>query len=60
MYAALDWLVAQQDSIEAKLANKHLTGPANPDRLALFDLSSSWMTGTRGSVRLVGAFKNGG
>ncbi len=45
VYAALDWLVAQQDSIEAKLVRRHLTGAANPDRLALFDLSSSWMTG---------------
>ena len=46
VYAALDWLVSQQDSIEAKLARKHLSGEANPDRLALFDLSSSWMTGS--------------
>ncbi|MHB1802566.1 MAG: IS1634 family transposase [Actinomycetes bacterium] len=46
VYAALDWLVAQQGSIEATLARKHLAGPANPDRLALFDLSSSWMTGS--------------
>jgi hypothetical protein len=46
VYAALDWLVGQQDAIEAKLARKHLTGEANPDRLALFDLSSSWMTGS--------------
>ncbi len=45
VYAALDWLVAQQDHIETKLARKHLSGEANPDRLALFDLSSSWMTG---------------
>ena len=45
VYAALDWLVGQQNNIEAKLARKHLTGAANPDRLALFDLSSSWMTG---------------
>lgn len=45
VYAALDWLVSRQDAIEAKLARKHLTGEANPDRLALFDLSSSWVTG---------------
>jgi hypothetical protein len=45
VYAALDWLESQQDAIEAKLARRHLTGSANPDRLALFDLSSSWMTG---------------
>ena len=46
VYAALDWLVAQQGVIEAKLVRKYLTGPTNPDRLALFDLSSSWMTGS--------------
>jgi Transposase DDE domain len=45
VYAALDWLVARQDVIEATLARRHLTGAANPDRLGLFDLSSSWMTG---------------
>jgi hypothetical protein len=45
VYAAMDWLVGQQDVIEAALARKHLSGPTNPDRLALFDLSSSWMTG---------------
>ncbi|MBA2769220.1 MAG: transposase [Sporichthyaceae bacterium] len=46
VYAAMDWLAARQDSIETKLARKHLSGAANPDRLALFDLSSSWMTGS--------------
>src|SRR5450631_3055616 len=45
VYAAMDWLVARQDGIEAKLVRTHLTGAANPDRLALFDLSSSWVTG---------------
>jgi Transposase DDE domain len=45
VYAAMDWLAARQDRIETKLVRTHLTSPANPDRLALFDLSSSWMTG---------------
>jgi Transposase DDE domain len=45
VYAAMDWLGARQDAIEAKLVRTHLTGAANPDRLALFDLSSSWVTG---------------
>src|ERR1035437_9509825 len=27
------------------LVRTHLSGPGNPDRLALFDLSSSWVTG---------------
>ena len=45
VYAAMDWLQARQDSVEAKLVRTHLNGAGNPDRLALFDLSSSWVTG---------------
>jgi len=45
VYAAMDWLARRQEAIEAKLVRTHLTGAANPDRLALFDLSSSWVTG---------------
>ena len=45
VYAAMDWLAGRQDAIEIKLVRTHLTGPDNPDRLALFDLSSSWVTG---------------
>src|ERR1035437_7806659 len=45
VYAAMDWLAGQQDAIETKLVRTHLSGANNPDRLALFDLSSSWVTG---------------
>src|SRR5262245_16329167 len=46
VYAAMDWLISRQDSIEAKLARRHLADAAtNPHRMALFDLSSSWMEG---------------
>jgi len=45
IYAAMDWLVDQQDSIEKKLAAKHLNESVNPHRMALFDLTSSWVTG---------------
>jgi Transposase DDE domain len=45
VYAGMDWLETRQDSVEAKLVRTHLAGPGNPDRLALFDLSSSWVTG---------------
>src|SRR5450759_2761452 len=45
VYAAMDWLQGRQDAIETKLVRTHLTGVGNPDRLALFDLSSSWVTG---------------
>jgi hypothetical protein len=42
VYAAMDWLVDRQGSIEKTLAKRHLT----PDGLVLYDLSSSWMEGT--------------
>jgi hypothetical protein len=45
IYAAMDWLGARQDAIEAELARRHLGPEANPSRMALFDLSSSWMEG---------------
>jgi Transposase DDE domain len=45
VYAAMDWLGHQQDAIEAKLAARHLAPQANPSRMALFDLSSSWLEG---------------
>ena len=45
IYAAMDWLGGRQDSIEAGLAARHLAPAVNPARMALFDLSSSWMEG---------------
>jgi len=45
IYAAMDWLGDRQDAIEADLARRHLGPQANPSRMALFDLSSSWMEG---------------
>ena len=41
----MDWLTERQDTIERKLATKHLGLQANPHRMALFDLTSSWVTG---------------
>ena len=45
IYAAMDWLEHRQDAIEAKLAARHLAPQANPSKMALFDLSSSWLEG---------------
>jgi hypothetical protein len=45
IYAAMDWLARRQDAIEAGLAARHLAPAANPSRMALFDLSSSWLEG---------------
>jgi Transposase DDE domain len=45
VYAAMDWLLGQQDLIETRLAARHLAPGVNPHRMALFDLSSSWLEG---------------
>jgi hypothetical protein len=45
LYAAMDWLEHRQDAIEAKLAARHLAPEPNPSKMALFDLSSSWLEG---------------
>ena len=45
VYAAMDWLGDRQDAVEKKLAAKHLNESVNPGRMALFDLTSSWVTG---------------
>jgi transposase len=46
VYAAMDWLVERQSSIETALAKRHLSVKDNPRQLALYDLSSSWMEGS--------------
>jgi hypothetical protein len=59
VYAAMDWLQGRQDGIETKLVRTHLTGVGNPDRLALFDLSSSWVTGRHCSLAARGYSRDG-
>src|SRR5499433_1750249 len=59
IYAAMDWLVHRQDAIEAKLARRHLAPDANPARMALFDLSSSWMEGRRCPLAARGYSRDG-
>jgi hypothetical protein len=59
VYAAMDWLAARQDAIEAKLAARHLTPDANPSRMALFDLSSSWLEGTHCPLAARGYSRDG-
>jgi len=59
VYAAMDWLVGRQEAIETKLVRTHLSGGVNPDRLALFDLSSSWVTGRCCPLAARGYFRDG-
>jgi hypothetical protein len=59
IYAAMDWLAGQQDAIEAKLAARHLGPEPNPARMALFDLSSSWLEGTHCPLAARGYSRDG-
>jgi hypothetical protein len=59
IYAAMDWLGRRQDAIEAGLAARHLAPAANPARMALFDLSSSWLEGTHCSLAARGYSRDG-
>jgi hypothetical protein len=59
VYAAMDWLQHRQEAVEAELARRHLAPAANPQRMALFDLSSSWMEGRRCPLAARGYSRDG-
>jgi len=59
IYAAMDWLAARQDAIEAGLAARHLAPEVNPSRMALFDLSSSWLEGSHCPLAARGYSRDG-
>ncbi len=50
VYAAMDWLGDRQGAIEATLARRHLAPASNPSALAYFDLSSSWVEGSKNEL----------
>jgi len=54
-YAAMDWLLARQDAIEAALARRHLADGG----MALFDLSSSWVEGSHCDLAARGHSRDG-
>ena len=55
VYAAMDWLLDRQDTIEATLARRHLSDGG----MALFDLSSSWMEGSHCELAARGHSRDG-
>jgi hypothetical protein len=55
VYAAMDWLLARQDTIEASLARRHLSEGGR----AMFDLSSSWMEGNHCELAARGYSRDG-
>jgi hypothetical protein len=59
IYAAMDRLEDRQDAIEAELARRHLGPEPNPARMALFDLSSSWLEGSHCPLAARGYSRDG-
>ena len=55
LYAAMDWLAARQDDIEKQLARRHL----DEGRIAMFDLSSSWVEGRHCELAAYGYSRDG-
>ena len=55
----MDWLRGRQDDIEKQLAGKHLDPKVNPSRIAMFDLSSSWVTGRHCDLAARGYSRDG-
>jgi hypothetical protein len=55
IYAAMDWLVSRQGEIEKQLARRHL----REGGIALFDLSSSWVEGSRCELAAYGYSRDG-
>ena len=55
VYAAMDWLVARQRQIEQTLAARHLAEGG----IAMFDLSSSWVEGSKCELAEFGYSRDG-
>src|SRR5438046_3187991 len=55
LYAAMDWLLARQDTIQKKLAARHLSEGG----LVLYDLSSSYFEGTTCPLAKLGYSRDG-
>ena len=55
LYAAMDWLIERQQTIEKKLAKRHL----KEGGLVLFDLTSSYFEGVTGPLAKLGYSRDG-
>ncbi|MEA2000810.1 MAG: IS1634 family transposase, partial [Actinomycetota bacterium] len=55
VYAAMDWLADRQDTIEARLAKRHLT----PGGMVLVDLSGSYVEGRHNELAARGYSRDG-
>ena len=55
LYEAMDWLLERQPAIEKKLAAKHL----EPCGMVMYDLTSTWMEGTKCPLAARGYSRDG-
>ena len=55
LYAAMDWLIERQETIEKRLAKRHL----KEGGLVLFDLTSSWFEGVTCPLAKLGYSRDG-
>jgi len=55
VYEAMDWLLAQKGAIEKRLSRRHL----REGGIAMYDLSSSWVEGTRCELAAFGYSRDG-
>lgn len=55
LYGAMDWLLARQGAIEARLAARHLEAGG----LVLYDLSSTYVTGRHNPLARIGYSRDG-
>ena len=55
VYAAMDWLASRRDGIEKQLAARHL----REGGIAMFDLSNSWVEGSRCELAAFGYSQDG-
>ena len=55
----MDWLAGPARPDRERLAARHLSPEANPARMALFDLSSSWVEGTHCPLAARGYSRDG-
>lgn len=55
LYAAMDWLIERQETIEKRLAKRHLKAGG----LVLFDLTSSWFEGVTCPLAKLGYSRDG-
>ena len=59
LYAALDWLVEKQESLETKLFNLYKKTVGHPPALVLYDVTSSYFEGEQNELAAFGYNRDG-